>query len=385
MPKWKAILLSIFSGVEDGVDRVLGNLRRKLFRMGPVTIVPYLGHGTQRVLYIHGRALENFKPISALETDSIWKNILSFLQRFQTREIRKARVMMRLGSVEQEVQADKEGYIQATLMLPEPLPPNQIWHTVELQLVDYPDSTPTKCQVLVPPPDAQFGVISDLDDTVIRTDVLHMLKMVRNTFLGNSRTRLPFAGAAEFYQALQKGTGSTYNPIYYVSSSAWNLYDLFTDFFAVRGIPIGPLFLNDVGLSPTYFIRPGHLEHKFKVIEMLLATHPNLPFLLIGDSSEKDPLVYLQVVQNHPGRIKTVYIRDVAEGRRDIPINRVAELMQKGGSELVLVRDTVGAAVHAAEKGYINPEALPAIRQERREDKQPPLPSESVLDVVKDT
>ena len=66
-------------------------------------------------------------------------------------------------------------------------------------------------------------MISDLDDTVIQTNVLSILQTARNTFLHNAYTRLAFPGVAAFYQALQHGTGSCANPIFYVSNMPWNL------------------------------------------------------------------------------------------------------------------------------------------------------------------
>ncbi len=141
---------------------------------------------------------------------------------------------------------------------------------------------------MVPPVDARFGIISDLDDTVIQTDVLHLLNLARNAFLRNAHTRLPFAGVAEFYTALQKGAQSTgYNPIFYVSNSPWNLYDLLVDFFGVRQIPLGAFFLIDLGLTRDHFIRVDPVEHKLGAIDDLFSAYSNLPFILIGDSSEK--------------------------------------------------------------------------------------------------
>ena len=55
---------------------------------------------------------------------------------------------------------------------------------------------------------------------------------------------------------------------------------------------------------------------------------------------------------------------------------------REAGSEMLLVPDTVAAAVHAVEHGFISEEALPAIRQERKEDKREPEPVEKVLDAI---
>src|SRR5690606_15752156 len=181
-----------------------------------------------------------------------WLNLLNMYKRYQSHEIPGARLQARFGDLVREVTADNEGFFElefSGFTLPES---EDSWYDVELELVDYPgkDQNPAEPQevkatgkVIVPPPDAEFGIISDVDDTVLRTDVVNLTAMARNTFLMNSRTRLPFEGAAAFYDALRRGSDTTYNPIYYVTSSAWNLYDLIVDFFVVRQIPLGPLFM----------------------------------------------------------------------------------------------------------------------------------------------
>ena len=92
----------------------------------------------------------------------------------------------------------------------------------------------------------RFGIISDIDDTVIRTDATSLLGTFRSTMLANARTRLPFPGVAALYRALH-GAGT--NPLFYVSSSPWNIYDMLSDVLAIRGIPAGPLLLRNWGLE----------------------------------------------------------------------------------------------------------------------------------------
>jgi phosphatidate phosphatase APP1 len=85
---------------------------------------------------------------------------------------------------------------------------------------------------------------SGIDDTVIRTDTTIMVRMFRATFLENARTRLPFPGVAALNRALQRGAdGTTLNPLFYVSSSPWNMYDNLEEFLAIQHIPAGPLLL----------------------------------------------------------------------------------------------------------------------------------------------
>jgi phosphatidate phosphatase APP1 len=201
-------------------------------------------------------------------------------------------------------------------------------------------------------------VISDLDDTVVRSSATNVLKMTWIVVRNNAHTRLPFEGVGAFYEALQRGEdGDSFNPIFYVSSSPWNIYDLLEDFLTVHGIPPGPLFLKD--WSPT--VLGKHQDYKLGVIRHLLDTYENLPFVLIGDSGEEDPEIYLQTVREHPGRILAAYIRDVKSAERDAEVMAVADEAGKIGTEMVPVTDTVAAAEHAASTGLVAPDAVATV------------------------
>ena len=97
--------------------------------------------------------------------------------------------------------------------------------------------------MLVPAPQAQFGVISDIDDTVVHSNVTSKLRMILTVALSNARTRKPFKGVAAFYRALHAGV----NPVFYVSKSPWNLYAPLVEYLEVQGLPLGPLLLRDFG------------------------------------------------------------------------------------------------------------------------------------------
>jgi phosphatidate phosphatase APP1 len=382
MGSWKEVLTYVASNVEDQYDALKLDLRERL-GMGPIHLLPYLGHGTPYSLHLGGRVLEDYDVEPAADNDTIWQNLHNMYRRFRTKEIPHARIRARFRDQEQVVTANDEGIFQINMAWETPLPLDNVWHEVQLELLDYPEQHVTATgQIIVPPHNAQFGVISDLDDTVLKTDVLNLVAMARNTFLRNSRTRLPFAGVAEFYLALQKGTANTYNPIYYVSNSPYNLYDLLVDFFEVRRIPLGPLFLTNLGLADDHFFRSDPVEHKLEAIDTIFATHPDLPFVLIGDSGEQDAAIYLEALEKYPGRIKAIYIRDVTPDREVKLVVEAIAHAAEASVDLLLVEDTVAAAVHAAEHGLIAPEALPDIRQERTEDKKEPDTLEKLVEQV---
>jgi phosphatidate phosphatase APP1 len=384
MTSWRKSIRRVAYNAEGHYDRWRFRVRKRLNRLDDAVILPYCGHGSRESFHLRGRVLEDRPIHSATDADSAWRNFRNTLRRFKSAEIRGARVRARFGNAIEETLTDQEGYFEFHFE-PDPalLNADQYCYNITLDLVDYPgprrDDTRVTAPVVVPPPEAEFGVISDLDDTVIKSDVVNLLKLMRNTFLKNARTRLPFEGVAAFYQALQAGTRGAYNPIYYVSSSPWNLYDLIAEFFQVRGIPAGPLFLAELGLRADQFFKPDRRKHKLNAIKSILETHPNLPFLLIGDSGELDPEIYLQSVLDHPGRVKTIYIRDVGGKNRHGRLEGIAKQIAAAGAEMLLVKDTVAAAAHASDCGYILPETLPHISDERSQDKLSDNPIERLI------
>lgn len=383
----KHALLGVIDNVEQRFDSAKFRLHQRL-GLGKLLILPYLGHGTTTTFYLKGRVLRDKGITSAMEDDSVWLNLLNMYKRYNSDEIPGAVVRARFGDIVEEVTSDKEGFFDFELH-PSVLPQiEDVWYDIELELVDYPgkgrnDAEPQEVtatgKVIVPPVNAEFGIVSDIDDTVLRTDVINLLAMARNTFLMNSRTRLPFEGVSAFYDALRRGSGERNNPIYYVTSSAWNLFDMIIDFFVVRNIPLGPLFMVDFGLTKEQLIMPSHHDHKLGTIQMLLDAHPTLPFILIGDSGQKDAEIYLEAISKNPKRILAAYIRDVTLESRDAEIHLLLDKAKGLGVEMVVVEDTFAAAKHAAEKGFITPEKLADILKERNEDKQAPTPLEQAI------
>ncbi len=361
------------NNAEDYFDQLKYRLFLRLGKIDPIQIVPYRGFGHAQQVYLKGRVLEDKGVKPSADNDTVWDNLLAMYKRFESDEIPGVRIRARFQGMEQVVVTDSEGYFEVRLSLTEPLLPTRAWYDMELELLD--DVVPgqglvsAKGQVLVPPPSSLFGIISDVDDTVLKSDATSLLKMARLTFFNNARTRLPFEGVSAFYRALQSGSdNSLFNPIFYVSSSSWNLYDLLVDFCSVHGIPKGPFFLRDIGFDKNNLLRSSHLSHKMQQIEHILGMYPHLPFILIGDSGQHDPEIYRQVVKDFPGRIRAIYIREVTTEVRRQQVSELAEALKSEGVEMLLVKDTVAAAIHAAERGYIDAESIPEIRAAKKVD-----------------
>jgi phosphatidate phosphatase APP1 len=373
MADWSSELSSFTRALSSQVRGVARDLTHALRGNAPYEIVPYRGHGTAQRLYIHGRVLQSVQIAPAAKADSTWRNLLNTWKRLESDPLPGARVLARFGDAEQEIIADDEGFFGCWLPVSGVLPVGPEWHPVELELLGplRPQDANVRATALalVPDPAAAYAVISDLDDTVIQSHVTNFLRAARTLLLDNARTRLPFPGVAAFYQALHAGAGTASNPIYYVSSSPWNLYSLLTEFLDLQGIPIGPLMLRDWDLERRMIGSNRHRSHKGEIIREIVALHPTLPFILIGDSGQQDPEIYAEIVEEFPDRILAVYIRNILrDPGRIAAVMTLAEKVRAARSSLVLADDTLAAARHAVEHGWIPASALAAIGEEKLAD-----------------
>lgn len=320
-------------------------------------ILPYKGFGNPNEIFFLGRVLRDRNLQSSNHHDSRWKNFIQMYKRFMSWEIPEVRIKVSFQGQSQIVQSDEEGYFTVHLKSEKRFILDKAWHEVHLELLDQivkgHKAVIASNKVFIPSGNVDYGIISDIDDTVIPTGATRLTEMLKTTFFGNAHTRMPFPGVSTFYQALAKGSdGIDSNPFFYVSSSPWNLYDFLMELLEVHNIPKGPLMLRDLGLSREKFIAGSHWEHKLKQVEKIFEIERHLQFILIGDSGQHDPEIYLQVIKEFPGRVKMVYIRCIKESRKE-QIRLIAEEIRSLGVDLLLVKDTLEAAQHAYSKGWI--------------------------------
>jgi len=364
--KWREELRALAASLESRVRRGADALERLVDR-DPYHIAGYRGYGRAGRVLVLARVLQDEALAPPDAGHSKARNLLAMLKRLESDPLPFARVRARLRDGDRELVADDEGFVREWLDT-EPGGADG-WGSVRLEL-QHPAGGPprvTAAPILIPDASAAYGVISDMDDTVLQSEVTNFLRAARMVLLENARTRLPFAGVAAFYRALEEGAaGGPRNPIFYVSSSPWNLYDVIAGFLEAERIPAGPLLLRDWDLGLSLFRNAGH---KTRVIREILETFSSLPFILIGDSGQEDPEIYADVVAAHPNRILAVYIRSVEpHPERSAAIRRLTERVTAAGSTLVLADDTLTVASHASAHGWIREDALPGIRGEKRAD-----------------
>lgn len=84
--------------------------------------------------------------------------------------------------------------------------------------------------------------------------------------------------------------------------------------------------------------------HKREKIEALMNFYPDLSFVLIGDSGQRDPEIYASIVEKYPGRVKAIYIRSI----RDKSLQEdTDQKIKKAGIPIQMVEHTDEAYRHA--------------------------------------
>ncbi|MEX2283015.1 MAG: phosphatase domain-containing protein [Gemmatimonadota bacterium] len=377
------------SSLARSLGRSIGSVKREVDRQIGKTdipqIVPYRGYANRSQAHISCRVLRNPGLTPAAAGEAWWRNLLNTYKRIETDQLPGASVRIRGFGTTADTTANDDGYVRIALPVEE-VGSNDMWRPVEFELLAPLAADGQAAQavghVVLPSDDAAYGVISDLDDTVIRTDVHSITRMLRTIAVSNAHTRLPFHGVAAFYNALHAGrVGRPVNPIFYVSSCPWNLYDLLDEFLEIRGIPAGPLILREWGLG----VNPSrNAPHKLEAIAHVLDTYTGLPFILIGDSGQEDPEIYREIIARYPGRVCAAYIRNVTpHPERSSRIKSLIKEVTDAGSTMVLADDTLAVAQHAVEHGWIEPAAIDAIKaDEAAEDKEGPASDEDTSPTI---
>lgn len=365
---WQRFVGRIAVEIEEGFDRLKDGIGREAPDLRPARIVPYRGYGTPAGIRVRGRVLRGKPPMAASPRDRWWVNLGNSYRRLESDEVPHAHVRVRFRGAEVDTHADEEGHFDVLVRPLHSPARNRYWHEAQADLIR-PGGESAAVMVAVPD-SARFGIISDLDDTVVRTGATNLIRVAREVLLGNVHTRIPFPGVGAFYRALHVSADGGRNPLFYVSSSPWNLYDVLNEFLRLHDIPAGPMDLRDWGLRETELLATGHTAHKRLAIDRILHTYPDLPFILIGDSGQEDPEIYRGVVHDHPDRILGIYIRSVVgDPDRIRAVGALAdELAEHAGIDLVLAEDTVEAARHAAGRAWIDAGGLDAVARTRQQE-----------------
>ncbi len=273
-----------------------------------VVVVVYDGYGTPGSFTVGGRVLEEHGERHASRTASGLANVVGTLEALDSDEVRGADVTVDVAGRSFHAVTDGDGVFRVTaagLAGKERMPAGALPVHVRAS-----KGTPARALAggdgVVTIVDGPFvGLVSDVDDTVVKTYVTDKKRMLGAVFLKNGAQSEPVGGAADNYAA---AAAAGVKLFLYVSGSPQNFHDRIHTFLKGHGFPLGPLLLKNIGEDPLF----DQLHYKIERIEGLLAALPAMRVILVGDSGEKDPEVYAEIRRRHPERVVAVVIREVA-------------------------------------------------------------------------
>lgn len=321
----------------------------------PIIILPYRGYANDSRIYLKGRVLED-ENIFRGKTASQIQNIINSFKRFETDELPNANIVITCNNQTFECTTDAEGYFTLDTAWTAPEKDlNNSWISVQYELMSLKKEDGTAItatgEVYLPSVNADYGVITDVDDTILQTHVtsLFRLRMLYATFVKNAHERLPMEGMVSLFKAFEKGYNKQRNnPVFYVSHSPWNIYDLLIEFFGIQGFPKGPLLLRDYGFEPS----GAFSDHKMEAIKRILEIYPKLPFILLGDAADADADFYITIAKAFPERIKAIYIRKTRDNKN---AKRIKQLLDEYANvNTILVTSSEEINRHAVEVKLLN-------------------------------
>lgn len=199
------------------------------------------------------------------------------------------------------VTADRGGVVDA--VVPSTLSPG--WHTITLQCRG---SDPTETSVFVVDENESFGLLSDIDDTVMVTLLPRPLLAAWNAFVVDEHARRPVPGMAVLYERIANAHPGA--PIIYLSTGAWNAAPTLSRFLSRNLYPPGTLLLTDWGPTHDRMFRSG-AAHKRANLRRLAREFPNIRWLLVGDDGQHDEQLYSEFATAHPDRVRAIAIRQL--------------------------------------------------------------------------
>lgn len=306
------------SGLEERYAKHRRSQKLEEGTLRGVRVAVHRGWVADGVARIHAQVMEAPRLPEGASKIPYWDVLNVNLRRHMRLSFPDVTVRATLGDSSAEGVTDNHGYASIHLEVGELAPG---WHKVTVTTVgDDPEAEEFSGvgRVLMPAKGAKVAVVSDLDDTVIRTGLDEGMVALRRTLFRDAHTRRAVPGMASMYRGLERGVAAKNGRtppspgFFYVSTGSWSFYEMLTQFLQLRGYPRGPLFLTAWGPTDRYIHRSGE-QHKKLALARLREAYPKTPLVLIGDSGQKDPGIYLDFARENPTAVTCIIIMKASD------------------------------------------------------------------------
>lgn len=320
------------------------------------TIVVYPGYANETTAVVFGHVfrqnLRHWYPYS----DNFFKNLRVLWKLFRVKALSDVVVELTIDGQQARTITDATGFYRFEVSLRRPLSPG--WTAADVRLFTVTpgeDLAFAQGKVLTPVLNS-YDIISDIDDTLLISHSLNWWKKLRLLVMHEPHKRQPFEQVASHYEQLYASNSRRGGCLFaYVSSSEWNLYAFIRAFLEAHHLPRGVYLLQTLKMRLLDLLRTGGGDHNHKLnkIRGLLLFYPAHRFILLGDDTQRDPKLYMEVVRSFPKQIAGVYIRHT----RMYPSKEVEAMMGeiwKLGVPFCYFSHSEEAIRHSVEMGFID-------------------------------
>jgi phosphatidate phosphatase APP1 len=346
----------IAARIEDRLNRRIGTVARR--RGWVERVIPYAGYGSSKFVRVLARVVLS-PPLADGQTRPMahdaplnrrgWRN-------FFTAPAAASACECTIGDQSYLLPTDRNGYVDTRLPV-RGLTPG--WQEVTLRAGDHATTAP----IMVIDAEQDYGLVSDIDDTVISTSLPRPLLAAWNTFVLHESARQVVPGMSEFYRRLLAEHPGA--PVIYLSTGAWNSAETLTRFLKHHDFPDGALLLTDWGPTNSGWFRSGQ-EHKRINLRDLAIDFPKIRWILIGDDGQHDPSIYGEFAEAHPDRVRVIGLRQLTPGEQVLAHGTLQSLeLEEIADELTVVPEV------RADDGF----RLEPLLKQAMNDAEPPVPA----------
>jgi phosphatidate phosphatase APP1 len=295
------------------------------------TVIPFIGYGDPDWVRVLGRVVLQRPGVASTDRfTSIrgWRSFVSI-------PVNSVEVQVIAGDETRTIRCDRGGVIDTAIMAK--LAPG--WGAIRFGI----GGEEIEGAVFIVDDTLGFGIISDVDDTVMVTALPRPLLAAWNTFVLDEHARRPVPGMSVLYTRMLHAHPGT--PIVYLSTGAWNVAATLTRFLERNLYPRGALLLTDWGPTIDRWFRSGP-AHKAENLERLATEFPTMKWLLVGDDGQHDESIYGEFAAAHPQNVAAVAIRQLTSGEAVLAGGRAeAEAHGSDGVPWVYAQDGAGLMI----------------------------------------
>ena len=358
------------SQMEDGLTERRHASRVEEGRLLGVRVIVYRGWISQGVARIRLRVVEAAE-LPGSSAIPYYDVVSTNLRRHATLAFPDVAVSVEIAGKTEQVRTDRHGFASAKVHVGD-IPAG--WHEIRVSVPAEDPSEPDfvkRGRALRPPDNARIAIISDIDDTILRTGLDEGFAALRRTLFGEAATRRSVPGMSSLYRGISRGViahgeSRPGRPgVFYVSTGSWAFYEMLVQFLQLRGFPRGPLFLTDWGPSDRYLRRSGR-DHKEVAIQRIADGYPDMPLVMIGDSGQNDPAIYTEFAIANPGRVKLILIIAAGSGSQEKTEQWRSDApgLRDQGAPLHVVDDALEAARLCVDLGMCDPLTIEEVETE---------------------